>query len=301
MTAAPSRKPHLYGGQAVIDGVMMRGRDHWALAVRRPDRSLHLESHEIPAPPTSALSAVPGLRGLPALGRAISIGARALAVSAGLAAGDQERITPRQVAATLTVALLLFVGLFVVVPAVLAHLAIRPLGSILVANLLEGALRIALLVGYLGLMGRRPDVRRVFQYHGAEHQTIAAHEQGDPLEPESVLRHPTPHIRCGTNFLLIVMLLTVPVFPLFGAPGLWWRVLLRVAALPLLAGLAFEVLRLGARFERLWLVRATMQPGLWLQRITTRQPERDQVEVAVAAFREVLRREREAAAATPPS
>jgi uncharacterized protein YqhQ len=150
-------------------------------------------------------------------------------------------------------------------------------------------------------MARRADVRRVFQYHGAEHQTIAAHEHGDPLEPQPVLRHPTPHVRCGTNFLLIVMLLTVPVFPLFGAPELGWRVLLRVAVLPLLAGLAFEVLRLGARFERLGLIRALMQPGLWVQRITTRQPDRDQVEVAIAAFREVLRREREAVAARPPS
>jgi uncharacterized protein YqhQ len=159
--------------------------------------------------------------------------------------------------------------------------------------------RVALFLGYLALIGRMKEIRRVFEYHGAEHKTIAAYEHQEPLVPEVVDRYSTLHVRCGTNFLLIVMILSIVVFALFGDPGIWWRIGSRVVAIPLIAGLAYELLRLGARFEDSAFMRALMAPGLWLQKITTQPPDRSQIEVAIASFKEVLRREAEAAVVAP--
>jgi uncharacterized protein YqhQ len=169
--------------------------------------------------------------------------------------------------------------------------------SSIVVNALEGVFRVALFLGYLALIGRMKDVKRVFQYHGAEHKTIAAYEHDAPLEPEAVDRFSTLHVRCGTNFLLIVMILTIFVFAVFGNPPLLWRVVSRIVAIPVIAGIAFELLRLGAKFHRSPFMRAVMAPGLWLQRITTKPPDRDQIEVAITSFQEVLRREAETASA----
>ena len=158
-------------------------------------------------------------------------------------------------------------------------------------NVLEGVFRVLLFLVYLAFIGRLSEIRRVFQYHGAEHKTIAAYEHDAPLEPESVDRFSTLHVRCGTNFLLLVMVLTIFVFALFGNPGWAWRIGSRVIAIPLIAGLAYELLRLGARYHRSLVMRALMAPGLWLQKITTKPPAQDQIEVAIASFNEVLRRE----------
>jgi len=160
-------------------------------------------------------------------------------------------------------------------------------------NALEGVFRVALFLGYLLLIGRTKDIRRVFQYHGAEHKTIAAYEDEQQLVPERVDEYSTLHVRCGTNFLLLVMVITIFVFALFGNPGLWWRIGSRIVAIPIIAGIAFELLRLGARFPRSTVIHALMVPGLWLQKITTKPPDRAQIEVAIASFNEVLRRESE--------
>jgi uncharacterized protein YqhQ len=156
--------------------------------------------------------------------------------------------------------------------------------------------RVALFLAYLLLIGRTKDIRRVFAYHGAEHKTIAAFEHDEPLVSERVDRYSTLHVRCGTNFLLLVMVITIFVFTLFGNPGLWWRIGSRILAIPIIAGLAFEMLRLGARFPGSRVIHALMVPGLWLQKITTKPPTTDQIEVAIASFNEVLRREQELAA-----
>ncbi len=158
-------------------------------------------------------------------------------------------------------------------------------------NVLEGVGRVALFLGYLALIGRMKEIRRVFEYHGAEHKTIAAYEHGEELVPERVRPYSTLHVRCGTNFLLIVMVLTIAVYSAFPSGGVLWGILTRLVAIPVIAGISYELLRLGARFERSWLMRAVMAPGLWLQKITTRQPSPDQIEVAIASFQEVLRRE----------
>jgi uncharacterized protein YqhQ len=293
---AMAEQQHYYGGQAVLEGVMMRGRDHWAVAVRKPDQAIHLEGHDIDSVAKRfRVLRWPGLRGVIALGQALSIGVKALTISANQSAEEEAKLTPRQMAFSLTIAMVIFIGVFVVFPAVLSNFARDRVPSGILLNVGEGVFRVLLFLGYLWLIGRMKEIRRVFQYHGAEHKTIAAFEHDAPLEPGSIDRFSTLHVRCGTNFLLIVMILTIFVFALFGTPSLPWRIGSRLLAIPLIAGLAFELLRLGARYHRSPVMRALMAPGLWLQKITTKPPARDQIEVAMAAFDQV--RDMEAAEA----
>jgi uncharacterized protein YqhQ len=289
---------HLYGGQAVLEGVMMRGRQRWALAVRTPDRTIHVESHDVgSAARRHPILRRPGLRGVLVLVESLSIGFRALSISARLAAPEEAQLSSAAMGVSMAVAAVVFLGVFVVFPAALFDWLRRFLGSGILANVLEGVFRVALLLAYLAAIGRAKDIRRVFQYHGAEHKTIAAYEHDQPLEPESVDRYSTLHVRCGTNFLLIVMILTIVVFAFFGSPPILWRIASRVVAIPIIAAGAYELLRLGARFPNSRAMRAVMMPGLLLQRITTRAPDRGQLEVAIASFNEVLRAEADAAAA----
>jgi uncharacterized protein YqhQ len=289
-------REHYYGGQAVLEGVMMRGRDRWAVAVRRPDGDMHLEGHEIDSiAKRFRILRWPGFRGVIALGQALSIGVKALTISANQSAEEEEKLTPRQMAISMTIALLVFVGLFIVLPAVASNFARGRVGSGILLNVGEGIFRVLLFLGYLALIGRMREIRRVFEYHGAEHKTIAAFEDGADLEPDTVDRYSTLHVRCGTNFLLIVMILTIFVFAFFGTPSLPWRIGSRLLAIPIIAGLAFEALRLGARYHRSPVMRVLMAPGLWLQKITTKPPVPDQIEVAIQAFQEVRRMETEAA------
>jgi uncharacterized protein YqhQ len=285
-------REHYYGGQAVLEGVMMRGRDQWAIAVRKPGGDLHLEGYDIDSVAKRyRVLRWPGLRGIIALGQALSIGIKALTISANQSAEEEEKLTPRQMAFSMTVALIIFIGLFIVLPAVVSNFARDQVGSSILLNVAEGIFRVLLFLGYLALIGRMKEIRRVFEYHGAEHKTIAAYEDDAVLEPASVDRYSTLHVRCGTNFLLIVMILTIFVFAFFGTPALPWRIGSRILAIPIIAGLAFEALRLGARYQGTPVMRTLMAPGLWLQKITTKPPATDQIEVAIAAFREVRRLE----------
>ena len=294
----PQAERHSYGGQAVMEGVMMRGRDVWAVAVRTPDRSIHVESHQIHSvAKRHPILRKPFFRGIIALGQAISIGVRALSISANRSSPEDVQLSSRQMALSMGVAVVLFIGIFIVGPAVAFRWVGRNIGSSVLVNAMEGVFRVLLFLGYLVLIGRAKEIRRVFEYHGAEHKTIAAYERDESLVPERVDRYSTLHVRCGTNFLLIVMVVAILVFALFGNPGLWWRIGSRIVAIPIIAGLAFEVLRLGARYERSRFMRALMAPGLWLQKITTRPPDHGQIEVAIASFNEVLRREAELRAA----
>jgi uncharacterized protein YqhQ len=278
MADGPDRQNHFYGGQAVVEGVMMRGRAVWAVAVRKPDRTVHIESHDIDSVAgRHPIWTKPLLRGVIALGQALAIGFRALSVSARESAPEEEQLSSRQMAVSMGVAIVIFL-----------------------VNAGEGVFRVALFLGYLLLIGRTKEIRRVFAYHGAEHKTIAAYEHDEQLTPENVDRYSTLHVRCGTNFLLLVMIITIFVFALFGNPGIWWRIGSRILAIPLIAGLAFEMLRMGARFQKSRVIHALMVPGLWLQKITTKPPEPDQIEIAIASFNEVLRREAEAETAETP-
>jgi uncharacterized protein YqhQ len=294
MAEEATDQQHFYGGQAVVEGVMMRGRDVWAIAVRKPDATIHVESHDINSiAARHALLRKPGLRGVIAHGQALVIGFRALSISARESAPEEEQLSSRQMAISMTVAAVIFLGIFIVLPAVAFRWVGHHIGSSVVVNALEGVFRVLLFLAYLVIIGRTKEIRRVFEYHGAEHKTIAAFEHRDPLDREHVERYSTLHVRCGTNFLLLVMVITIFVFAVFGNPGIWWRIGSRIVAIPIIAGLAFELLRLGARFPNSLVMRGLMTPGLWLQKITTQRPDEAQIDVAIAAFNEVLRRERE--------
>ena len=287
-----AEQPHYYGGQAVLEGVMMRGRDHWAVAVRRPDRSVHVESHDIRSSEgRKRFYGWPFLRGVFALGQALSIGVRALTISANQSQEEENQLTAGQMAFTMAIAFVVFTAVFVVAPFIGFRALRGEVSSSVARNLLEGLARVALFLLYIALIGRLKEMRRVFQYHGAEHKTIAAFEHHDRLEPDAVDRYSTLHVRCGTNFLLIVMMLAILVYAFFPSKGILVGILARVVAIPLIAGLSFEMLRLGARFESSPVMRVLMRPGLWLQKITTQPPDRGQIEVAIASFNEVLNRE----------
>jgi uncharacterized protein YqhQ len=296
--ASPAPATHLYGGQAVIEGVMMRGQDHWAVAVREPDGTVYVESHDIDSiAARHAIWRKPFFRGMVVLGQSLKIGVRALLVASNHATEEEEQLSSRQVGVSLTIAMVAFVAVFVLGPTSLFVWLENKLDIHgVIVNIAEGVFRVALFVGYLWLIGRTKDIHRVFEYHGAEHKTIAAYEHGVELVPERIDGYPKEHVRCGTNFLIIVMIVTVFVFSLFGTPGLVWRLLSRVIAIPIIAGGAYEALRLGAKYPDSLLMRALMRPGIWLQRITTQEPDPGQIEVAVASFHEVLRREADAGA-----
>jgi uncharacterized protein YqhQ len=299
---APDRSTHLYGGQAVVEGVMMRGQDHWAVAVREPAGDIYVESHDVDSiAQRQALWRKPFFRGIVVLGQSLRIGIRALMIASNHATDDDEELSSTQIGVALTVALVVFVAVFVLGPTTLFVWMQHRTGLRGVwVNLAEGVFRVALFVGYLWVLGRTKDIHRVFEYHGAEHKTIAAYEHDEDLVPEKIDGFPKEHVRCGTNFLIIVMIVTVFVFSLFGTPGLAWRLVSRIIAIPIIAGLAYEALRLGAKYPDSLLMRALMRPGIWLQKITTQEPDASQIEVAVASFREVLRREAASAAGEQP-
>jgi uncharacterized protein YqhQ len=276
------------GGQAVVEGVMMRGVDRWAVAVRLPDGTIDVSVHDAPRW-GERWSRVPLVRGVVALAESLTLGLRALSWSAARQADEEGvEISRGQLTATVAVAVALFSGLFIVLPAVASKGAGDLLPNRVAFNVFEGFLRLGLFLGYIALIGRMADVRRVFEYHGAEHKAIAAFERGVPLTPAAAQRFTTEHVRCGTNFLLLVMVLAILTHTVVGRPG--WAVLVasRLLLVPVVAGLAYEVIRFAAcRMDRP-VVRALMRPGLALQRMTTREPSLDQLEVAIASLRAVL-------------
>jgi uncharacterized protein YqhQ len=281
-----------YGGQALIEGVMMRGRTTVAMSVRTPDGEIRTSSEPLPA----ALVAgrwlrIPFLRGVLVLYETLVLGTRMLMRSAAIAAeGEEIEIGRGTLAITMIASIGFAIGLFFVLPLVLSGAAAGASGSDLIANLAEGVFRLGIFIGYLLLIGLMADVRRVFGYHGAEHKAISALEAEEPLTPEAVDRFGTAHTRCGTTFLLIVVALSVVLFTFIPRAGVpfYLLALSRIALVPVVAGIAYEVLRFGARHFGNRLVRAVFTPGLWLQRLTTRQPEREMLEVSIASLRAVL-------------
>jgi len=277
------------GGQAVIEGVMMRSPRWTSTAVRAPDGAIAVFTEARPSPLVRRRwLRLPVLRGVIALYDTLTIGVRSLLWSVGVAAGADRPLTAGQVGAAVAGGLVVAVGLFFVLPAALIRLMDRSLGNVSALNIAEGALRVATLVGYLAAVGRSAEMARVFAYHGAEHKAVNAYEHDAPLEPGAVQTFSRFHLRCGTSFVLIVMIVAVIVFSFLGRPPLLWRIALRVGAIPLVAGISYEVIRAGGRHR--WL-RPVMLLGLWLQRLTTREPDDRQVEVATRALREVVERE----------
>jgi uncharacterized protein YqhQ len=288
------------GGQAVLEGVMMRSPSSWAVAVRKPDGAIAQVVQEIASPMAKRrIWRLPVIRGIIALGESLAIGFRALAISANYAAEDPEKsgtdsdvkteLTRGQLIFAFAIAIGFAVMLFKVTPALITNwLPIDTTGWFVIV---EGGIRVTLFVLYLALISLLPDLRRVFQYHAAEHKAINAYEAGDELTPERVQRHSLIHVRCGTAFLLWVMVIAIFVFALFGRPAWYWLILTRIALLPVIAGLAYELIRFAGKHADNRILKTLLAPGLWLQRLTTRHPTLDQLEVSIRALQQVLERE----------
>jgi uncharacterized protein YqhQ len=285
MSDAP---PRAMGGQAVIEGVMMRGEHQWAVAARLPDGEIVVDVHDVPGW-GDRWAKVPLVRGVVNLAESMALGMRALTWSGNLQIPEEERLSNRAMGATIAVSMTLFIGIFILVPA----LGARGLGSVLgldgiAFHALEGLLVLGIFLGYLFAIGHMAEIRKVFQYHGAEHKAIAAYENDVPLTPESAQRFTTAHVRCGTNFLLTVLVMAIVVYSLIGRPALPYLILSRIVLIPIIAGIAYELIRLAAKhMDKRW-VRKAMVPGLTLQKMTTREPTLAQLEVAIAALRAVF-------------
>ncbi len=308
-----------YGGQAVIEGVMMRGRTSVAMALRRIDGSVYL--YEEPLPPRlyqNKLLRLPLLRGMFLLWETLVLGSRLMSLSGNVAMGDFDASTPpasegdqstvgheapialpvlpekpaQSGGAALILSLLVSLGFVIAIfflgPLLITSLLRNLIGDGLLNLALEGAIRLALLLGYLYLIGRIPDIQRVFGYHGAEHKAINAMEQGDPLDVEHVRRASRVHTRCGTGFLLLVVVISIFVFALVGSPSLFIKVLSRILLVPVVAGVAYELMRLGAANYRYRVVRWLLAPGLALQGLTTREPDDSMIECAIMALQRVM-------------
>jgi uncharacterized protein YqhQ len=284
------------GGQAVLEGVMMRGPSSWSVAVRKQNG----EIAEVNRPVASVLLRhrwlrLPVVRGIVALGESLAIGFRALAISANYAAqeeGEDEvetELTRGQLLFAFGIAIGFALLLFKVSPALITNwLPIEGTAGFVVV---EGLVRVAIFIAYLLVISLLPDLKRVFQYHAAEHKAINAFEAGDELEPERVQRYSLLHVRCGTAFLLYVMVIAIFVFAFFGRPAWYWLIVSRILALPLIAGIAYELIRFAGRHPENRALRTLLAPGLWLQRLTTREPTLDQIEVSIRALRQVLQLE----------
>ena len=296
------------GGQAVLEGVMMRGIRTWAVAVRKPSDE-QLATHREGLDPEEAAEGeievvtepleswlrrhralrLPVIRGVVALGESLKIGFKALGISANAQLPDEEEeISSGMWAGTIVLSILLAVGLFFLIPVGLTSLIKDQLGSSLLFWLVEGLLRTGIFLGYLLALSRLRDLRRVFEYHGAEHKTISCFEAGMPLKPENAERFSRLHPRCGTTFLLLVMVVAIFVFAPIGLPAWYWLLLTRIIGVPLIAGISFELIKWSGRNRRRPWVRAIMWPGIQLQYLTTREPDRAQLAVAIAALEAVL-------------
>ncbi len=291
LTEPPPQKIPV-GGQAVIEGVLMKGPEHWGLAVREPKGTICLKSWRGSAWLKEGIWRWPVVRGFATMVEMMRIGMRALSLSADISLGEEEKISPLETALSVGAAMLGVVGIFLALPMfvseyVTEHFALSHFGK----NIVEGAMRGVIFVGYVAAISMWKDIARVFEYHGAEHKTINAYEHGAPLMPESVARYSRIHRRCGTSFLLIVIVVSIIVFSLIGGGSILWRVGSRVVLLPLVIGLSYEFIR-GASNSDTW-GKYCIMPALSLQYITTREPSADQLEVAIAALDAALDPNRE--------
>lgn len=285
-----------YGGQAVIEGVMMRGKQSLAIAMRAPDNSIVIHKDNLGSLYRSQIVRIPILRGMILLWDALGLGMRALTISANTQSDEDEKIEGATLIITLVISLAFAVGLFFLLPASVGHFSERIFVSLFnldlsqantaawIGNFIEGMIRLLILVGYIWLIGRIPDIKRVFAYHGAEHKTINAFESGAELTPESVKQFSLEHPRCGTAFLLTLVLLSILFFSLLGPMPLGLRLASRIIMIPLLAGVAYEYIRWTSNHMDSSLVKWMVRPNLALQRLTTREPDLAMLEVSIAAF-----------------
>ena len=281
-----------YGGQAVMEGVLMRGKQHVAMAVRAPDGQILTYEEQLPALYRSKWMNIPFLRGVLGLWDSLNLGMRLLTKSSNMVSGKDEQIEGKDLVLTVAFSLVLGIGIFFLLPALISDWLDGPLGfeslgkpGNWLSNLLEGLLRLVILIVYLVVIGRMPEVRRVFSYHGAEHKTINAFEAGTELTPKNVSEFTLVHPRCGTSFMLTLVLISILFFSLLGPLPLHWRLVTRILLLPVVSGLAYEYMRFTANhMDDSALMRALIKPNLALQKLTTREPSEDMLEVSIKAF-----------------
>ena len=280
------------GGQAVIEGVMMRSKNFWSLAVRRPDKTISTRVFK-----NSSITVnnkflnLPFIRGVVNLVGSMALGFRALSYSVNEATEEDIHFSKKEMTIAIVIAVIFAVGVFFVLPTLIGRSFSSYFPNTIVYNLLEGLVRIALFLGYILLVSQLRDIKRIFQYHGAEHKTIQAYENDEDIKLDNVRKYTTVHVRCGTSFLLIVMVVAIFVFSLLGRPPLPLRILYRVLLIPVIAGISYELIKLAGRFSRYRIVNILFYPGLLLQKITTREPDDSQLEVAMSSFKRVIEAE----------
>jgi len=280
-----------YGGQAVIEGVMIRGKEGVAISVRQPNGELNTVKQPLASIYKGRLREMPLVRGIIVLVETLVLGTQSLLHSAQVAAAEEigEKIPTALLWGTVAASLALGVALFFMVPLFATRYLIDPyVNSALLSVVLEGLIRIGIFIAYLKLISLIPDIKRVFAYHGAEHKVVNAYEAGVPLEVESVKNYSTAHARCGTAFIFIVLIIAIFVFALVGQPTLWIRILSRIALIPVIAVISYEIMKFGAGHINNKIIRVLLAPGLMLQAITTREPDDSQLEAAIAALKEVI-------------
>jgi uncharacterized protein YqhQ len=317
-----------YGGQAVIEGVMMRGKQSMAIAMRAPDESIVIHQDELSSIYRSKILQIPFVRGIILLWDALGLGVQALTISANTQSDEDEKIEGPALIITLLISLTFAIGLFFLLPATIGHIAEQVLNPPVIVeipftdqtltflseyestipfaneasqstaaawsgNLIEGLVRLLILIGYIWLIGRIPDIKRVFAYHGAEHKTINAFEAGAELTPACVKEFSLEHPRCGTAFLLTLMLISILFFTLLGPLPLGLRLASRIIMIPILAGVAYEYIRWTSSHISSPLVKILVKPNLALQRLTTKEPDLEMLEVSIAAFNAMRTNEKE--------
>jgi hypothetical protein len=276
-----------YGGQAVIEGVMMRGQKNMVTVVRRPSGELAVDKQPLPTIYTGRMRSVPLIRGIIVLIETLVLGVKTLMYSANVSLEEEgEEVGGWLIWVIMAISLVFAVAIFFVGPLFLTRLLNVNTG--VVFHLIEGIIRLAFFIAYLKLISLMPDIKDVFAYHGAEHMAVNAYEAGVPLEMGPVKEFGTAHMRCGSSFLFIVLIIAILVFALIGLPSLWIMVLSRVLLVPVIAAIGYEVIQFSARHNNNQLVRALVAPGLWLQSLVTRKPEDDQLEVAIEALTRVI-------------
>jgi uncharacterized protein YqhQ len=291
-----------YGGQAVIEGVMIRGRKSAVTAIRRPDGSIVVDKQSLPTPYNSWMRSMPLMRGIIVLIESLVLGIKTLMYSANIAMEEEnakegkkdEKLSGVWIWLTLAVSLAFTVALFFLTPLFLTRLL--NIANPILFNLTEGLIRLIIFVLYLWLVSFMPDIKRVFAYHGAEHKTVNGYEAGAPLEPASVKAFSKAHVRCGGSFLFVVLIIAILVFSLVGKPALWLMLMSRVVLVPVIAALGYEVIHFGARHSHNFFIKIILAPGMWVQSLTTKQPDDSQLEVAITAMKAAIENDQD----TPP-
>lgn len=285
-------KRYQVGGQAVIEGVMMRSKHFWALAVRKPDMTIYTKLFNgVSLTNKNKVLGFMFVRGIVALIESMALGFKALSYSVNEATEEEIKFSKREMTISVIIAVVFAVGVFFILPTIIGRSFSEFFPNAIVYNLLEGLIRIGFFLIYILLVSQIKDIKRIWQYHGAEHKTIQAYENNEELKPENVRKYSTMHVKCGTSFLLIVMIVAILIFALLGKQPMIWRIISRILLLPIIAGISYELIRLAGKFSKYKVVNILFYPGLLLQKITTKEPDNDQIEVAISSFKKVIEAE----------